>query len=169
MVERSAALLAGGAEPVAGLVLPNAKFFPDTFDGGVRGVRRLLRRVVKHAGLSDIPIALRMPKPADEVLSGGGGCSTGGCSTKGGGGGERVQRVVATDDGYAVTILPQEVANPTVLTVAMVRAISHIFLQEAELYDVFDHGEGELAIDLTGTMLGFGVLLANGAYLYSKG
>lgn len=170
LIERCAALYGGGAEPVSGLVQPTGKYFPDVFDGGQKGVRKLLKRVIKHAGLSDIPISLRIPKPKDELLSGGGGCSSGGCSTSGaGGGGERVQRIVETDEGYAVSILPQEVANPTVLTVAMVRAVSHIFLKEAELYEAFDVGEGELAIDLAGTMLGFGVLLSNGAYLYSKG
>jgi hypothetical protein len=168
LVERSAALLEGGAEPVSGLVLPNAKYFPDVFDGGRRGVKRLFKRIVKHAGLTDIPMKVTIPQPEEEVL-GGGGCASGACSTGGGGGPQRVQRITETDDGYTVAILPQEVGNPTVLTVAMVRAISHIFLLEAELYDAFDHGEGEVAIDLAGTMLGFGVLLSNGAYLYSKG
>ncbi len=169
LIERTAALVAGGAEPVNGLILPNARFFPDTFDGGRKGVRKLLKRVVKHAGLSDIPISLRIPKPKEDVLSGGGGCSSGGCGTGGGGGQEQIQRLRETDDGYEVAILPKEVANPTVLTVAMVRAVSHVFMKESGLYDAFDHGEGELAIDLAGTMLGFGVLLCNGAYLYSKG
>jgi hypothetical protein len=168
LVERSAALVAGGAEPVSGLVLPNAKFFPDVFDGGLKSVKRLLKRVVKHAGLSDIPITLTVPRPQEDLLAGGGGCSSGGCST-GGGGGEQVQRIVETDHGYQVAIMPKEVRDPTVLTVAMVRAVSHVFMKEAGLYEEFGHGEGELAIDLAGTMLGFGVLLANGSYLYSKG
>lgn len=168
LVEKCAALVAGGAEPVNGLILPNGKFFPDAFDGGVRGVRKLLARVVKHAGLSDIPFALHVPKPAEDILSGGGGCSSGACGTSAPRQ-ERFQRIAESDDGYTVTILPQEVKNPTTLTVAMVRAVSHAFLKEASLYEEFDHGESELAIDLAGTMLGFGVLLANGSYLYSKG
>ncbi len=174
LIERSAALLAGGAEPVNGLILPTGHFFPDTFDGGRQGVRKLLKRVVKHAGLSDISISLNIPKPDEELLSGGGGCASGACSTSApkepsAPREQRSQRILETKEGYAVTILPQEVSNPTVLTVAMVRAVSHIFLKETELYDSFDVGEGEFAIDLVGTMLGFGVLLANGAYLYSKG
>lgn len=168
LVEKCAALVAGGTEPVSGLILPTGKFFPDAFDGGLRSVQKLLSRVVKHAGMSDIPFTLRVPKPADDLLSGGGGCSSGACGPSAPSE-RRFQRIEETDDGYSVTILPQEVKNPTALTVAMVRAVSHAFLKEASLYEEFDHREGELAIDLAGTMLGFGVLLANGSYLYSKG
>ncbi len=168
LVERCAALHAGGAEPVKGLVLPNGSYFPDVFDGSLRSVKRLLKRVVKLAGLSDLGFSLKVPRPDDDVLGGGGGCASGACSTTSRGP-EPLRRIVAKGDGYEVTILPQEVSNPTVLTVAMVRAVSHAFLTESELYEAFEPGEAELAIDLAGTMLGFGVLLANGAYLYSKG
>lgn len=166
ILSKCAALVDGGAEPVGGLVLPTSKFFPDQFDGSTRAVERLLERVVRLAGLSDIDIELEMPRAADD-LGAGGGCSSGACGT-GAAPAARVKRVQETEDGYRIAILPQEVGHSTILTTAMVRAVSHIFMREAELYDAFDAREAELAIDLVGTMLGFGALLCNGAYIYAK-
>jgi hypothetical protein len=151
ILAKAAAVHAGGAEPVSGLVLPTAEFFPDAFDGSLEAVKRLLRRVVRLAGLSDVPVRLRGAVPAAGPRSG------------------KNERVTATDDGYHVAIQPSEVANPTVLTSAMVRAVSHIFLREADLYRPFRRGEAEAAVDLTGVFLGFGVPLSNASYIYKKG
>src|SRR5690606_12695128 len=61
----------------------------------------------------------------------------------------------------------QEAGHPVVLTTALVRAVSEIFLHEAEAWDAFDPRERDAAIDLCGSALGFGVLLCNGSYIYS--
>jgi len=151
---------------VSGLVLPTGEFFPDHFDGSEKAVRRLLARVVRLVGLSDIEIGLNLPRP-DDRGGAGGGCSSGACGS-GAPTVAQVKRVEETDDGYRIAILPQEVGHTTALTTAMIRAVSHIFLREADLYEAFDVKEAELGIDLAGTMLGFGALLCNGAYIYSK-
>jgi hypothetical protein len=168
ILEKGARLLEGGAEPVAGLVLPTGKFFPDHFERSEKGVARLLRRVVKHAGLSDMSIKSRLVVPEQDEL-GGGGCSSGACGTGGGGGGTQVQRVEESSDGYTVNLMANELSNPVVLTTGMVRAVSHIFMKELGLYQDFDRSDAEAGSDLCGVLLGFGVLLANGAYIYKKG
>lgn len=38
------------------LVLPTEKFFPDTFQGDAKSLRRLVKRMQAHAGMSDIPL-----------------------------------------------------------------------------------------------------------------
>lgn len=167
MLVAAARLVRGGAEPVSGLVLPNGKFFPDAFDGSPRAVGRLLRRIVKHAGLSDLPVKAHLVVPEGEALSGG-GCSTGACGVGSADAG-KVARVEERADGWTLNVTASEVRNPTQLTTAMVRGVSHIFLREAGLYGEIDRHQAEGAVDLTGVLLGFGVLLANGAYIYAKG
>lgn len=167
IIERSARLVDGGAEPVSGLVLPTGKFFPDHFDRTAEAVSRLMRRVVKLAGLSDLDILANVV--AADGSDGGGGCSTGACGVGAGGAAPKVQRVEPRGDGWTVNIIANELGNPTVLMTAMVRAVSHIFMKEADLYASFDRRDAELGIDLCGALLGFGTLLCNGAYIYSKG
>jgi len=163
-----AQLLAGGAEPVSGLVLPTSKFFPDHFDGRPASINRLLERVAGHAGLGDASLSL------DIVGAEGSGdrCGSSGCCSTGGPTPQisRVKREsTCAGDRYVVAVLPQEIGNPTVLTTAFVRAVSHIFMLEAALHEEVALPEAEVAIDLAGVLLGFGVLLANGSYIYSKG
>jgi hypothetical protein len=148
------------------LVLPNAEFFPDRFDGSPTGLDRLLQRMLKHAGLSDQCVTLAVAQA--EAADAGGSCSSGGCgpalpaTTK-------LQRVREVDGDYVVTILPQEVGHPSVITTVMARAAAHIFMLEAELYDDFEPAQAEMVVDAAAVMLGFGVLLGNGSYVYSKG
>ena len=73
------------------------------------------------------------------------------------------------EDAFTVNVVVNELGNPVILTTAMVRAVSHIFMKEADLYPSFQRSDGEHGIDLVGVMLGFGSLLANGAYVYRKG
>jgi hypothetical protein len=73
------------------------------------------------------------------------------------------------DDGYVVGVAAAEVGHPVVLTAGLVRAVSYAFLKEADLFAEFQRKDYEPVVDLAGVLLGFGVLLANGAYIYSKG
>ncbi len=166
MLNSAARLVTGGAEPVSGLVLPNAKFFPDHFDRSDQAVARLMKRIAKLAGLSDVSIGVRIARGEN---ASGGNCSSGACGTGGGGGSEKRPRVEAHGDGWAINVAASEVSNPTLLTTGMVRAISHIFLTEADLYPQMDPRQAEGAVDLCGVLLGFGVLLCNGAYIMAKG
>lgn len=165
ILDKSARLLQGGAEPVSGIILPTAERFPDKFDKSPGSVRTLLKRVARHAGLNHVGIEGNLVVP-DEG-GGGGGCASGACgipSTP-----QKIQRVEKIKKGYRVNIIANELGNPVILLTAMVRAVSHVFLQEADLAHHFSRKDYEPGIDLTGVLLGFGTLLCNGAYVYRKG
>src|SRR5262245_30999386 len=130
ILRTTAALLQQGAEPVRGLVLPTSTFFPDAFDGSPDAVGALMKRIQEHAGLSDLRVELGIVSPeADEIKVG--GCSSGACGGAGPIGG-KLDRVSQVDEGlYAVMVAAGEVRNPAVLTTALVRATSFMFMKEA--------------------------------------
>jgi len=170
ILSHTATLLERGAEPVRGLVLPNGDFFPDRFDGSPPAVAALMARVQGHAGLADLGVELSILTPEGEEAAKV-SCSSGAC---GGGGSGKVNfeldRVVRRDDGsYAVAIGAAEIKNPVVLTTSMVRAVSCMFMTEADAYRGTLATDREPLTDLAGVLLGFGVLLANGSYVYMKG
>ncbi len=169
ILSSAAQLIEAGTEPVSGLVLPNARFFPDVFDGTPKTIEQLLGRIVHHAGLDDIEFRLAVVSPEGET-TGGGGCNSGGCSS-GGSSATQLRRVApAADDDSAwiISVAAQEIGNPTVLTTALVRGVSYVFLREAELLAQIEPEQVEATVDMTGVFLGFGVLLANGSYIYAK-
>src|SRR5512139_108032 len=133
ILHRIASLLEQGAEPVSGLVLPTEEFFPDVFDGSPRSVGKLLERIVAHAGLSDLAFELNLVSPEGQTESV--GCGSGAC---GPGGKIEVSsdRVGRRKDGsYVVAVGTNEVRDPVVLTTALVRAVSCMFMTEAEAYE----------------------------------
>ncbi len=167
ILSHTATLLEQGAEPVRGLVLPNGEFFPDAFDGSPRSVAALMKRMQHHAGLSDLSVDVAIVTPEGEAQTG--SCASGAC----GGGGKmdlKLNRVVKRDEGeYTVNLGAGEIRSPVVLTTAMVRAVSAMFMEEADAYRGQISEDHEPLTDLAGVLLGFGVLLANGSYLYMKG
>jgi len=167
MVRRTAGLLRLGAEPVRGLVLPTGEFFPDRFDGSPASVAALMARVQDHAGLSDLDVELAIVSPEGEAQTV--SCSSGAC----GGTGKidaRLDRITRRNDGsYRVALGAGEVRNATVLTTAMIRSVGFMFMTESGAYDDLPGPEREPATDLVAVLLGFGVLVANGSYIYAKG
>ncbi|EYF01567.1 hypothetical protein [Chondromyces apiculatus] len=169
ILRTTATLLDLGAEPVRGLIQPNGDFFPDTFDASPRAAAAVLARVQEHAALADTKIALNIITPEGEARAGG-GCSSGACATPSTGNGEKFERVtLLADGGYLVSVAAAELRHPVVLTTAFVRAISFIFLTEAGAWESLQPRDREPAIDLAAILLGFGVLVANGSYIYAKG
>ncbi|HTN84121.1 MAG TPA: hypothetical protein VL242_10560 [Sorangium sp.] len=166
ILRTTAALLQHGAEPVRGLVQPTAEFFPDPFDGSPKTVAALMLRVQEHAGLQDLPVELAVVTPEGQASTV--SCSSGAC------GGvaldTKLERVARRDEGgYRVAISAGELRNPTVLTMAFVRAVSFMFLSEADAFDALVPPDREPAVDIAAVLLGFGVLATNGSYLYAKG
>lgn len=166
ILRTTAVLLEHGAEPVRGLVQPTAEFFPDPYDGSPKAVAALMLRVQEHAGLQDLEVDLAVVTPEGQARTV--SCSSGAC------GGmplpTKLDRVVQRDDGgYQVALSAGELRNPTVLTTTLVRAVSFMFLSEAGAFDEILPPDREPAVDLAAVLLGFGVLVANGSYLYAKG
>ncbi len=167
ILRHTATLLEQGAEPVSGLVQPNGEFFPDHFDASPRALAALMNRVKEHAGLGDLTIDLSIVTPEGEAQKV--SCASGACGP-GGKIDTKLGRVSQRGDGdYMVAVTPGEARNPVVLTTTFVRSVSHIFLTEADAYRGVIPTDREPVADLAAVLLGFGVLMSNGAYLYMKG
>jgi hypothetical protein len=151
------------------MVLPNGRFFPDTFTGDFPSVRRLLGRMQGHAGMSDIPIALGVAGAEElDAACGSGGCGSGSCATPGAPAGPAAARLVDLGDGWQINIDPSEARNPVVLTAALARSLGHVFLLEETSLERPIEEPLEVSIELTTVALGLGTLLLSGSYLYQK-
>jgi hypothetical protein len=169
ILSNTATLLELGAEPVQGLILPTGEFFPDRFDGSPKGVAALMTRVLAHAGLTDLKVELTIVTPEGESESV--NCASGSCCSSGKAQLDaRMNRVTRRDDGsYVVMVSSGEIKSPVALTTGLVRAVAYMFMTEADGYTRVPAPEREPLTDLAAVMLGFGVLMANGAYMYHKG
>lgn len=148
------------------LVLPTGRYFPDTFTADREGATRVLRRAQEHAGLSDVPIELAV-LGAEEAA--GGSCSTGGCSTScapPAAPGE-LTRVAPDGDGWVITLSAPELNHAIQLTSTLAIALGAIFLLETAEEDEPTRAR-DGAAELAAVGLGFGVLLLEASYIYSK-
>jgi hypothetical protein len=167
ILSRTAAILELGVKPASGLVLPIEDFFPDRFDGTPRSVAALMTRIQGHAGRSDLKIVLALLTPEGEAQAV--SCASGACGSSGAID-TRLDRVARRDDGsYGVALGTGEARNPVVLTTTLVRAVASIFLIETHAFAAAPEAEREPLTDLAAVLLGFGVLVANGSYIYMKG
>jgi hypothetical protein len=164
------------------MVLPNSDFFPDAFRADEASVHRLVRRLCKHAGMSDIPIDVRLVATGEGAAAGGcgtGACSTGGSSTGGSGGGAcgpggseselPVARIAEAAEGWQLSVYDVELAHPSLLTTRLVRALAGVFLAETSSSRAAVEPPLGVSIDLTAVALGFGTLMLEGSHVYQKG
>jgi hypothetical protein len=166
ILRTAARLLQDGAEPVRGLVLPTAAFFPDKFDGSPRSVAALCARIQEHAGLTDVTTEVNIAAPDGTVQKA--SCSSGACGS-GGAFETKVDRVARRPDGsYVIGVGAGEVRHPVALTTALTRAVSLVFLVEAGALETTPPRDIEATVDLAATLLGFGVLATNGSHIYMK-
>ncbi|MEO7108910.1 MAG: hypothetical protein ABI183_00615 [Polyangiaceae bacterium] len=148
------------------LVLPNGDFFPDDFERDAESVVNLLRRMLTYAPLSaDLDIRLRFLEEDEAKASSCGPCGCGPTAKDGSSAGAG-SNVTETDHGYVIDLNVADVGHATVLTTALARSIGEIVVHEA--------GE-EIAAraiavraEIAAVASGFGVILANGAYIYGK-
>lgn len=150
------------------LVLPASEFFPDRFTADAKSAARLVRRMRGHAGMSDIPIKTRVLGSARAEAGGScgtGGCGTGACETPSD---EPQPRIVDRGDYWRVQIPEPELGHPTVVTTGVARALGAIFLLETRADDTAIEEPFEVSVDVAATALGFGALLMQGSYIYSK-
>jgi hypothetical protein len=149
------------------LVEPTGEYFPDEFSLSPEGVGGTLQRMLHYAPVSD---ALRLELQFVEAEGGGGGgsCGTGGCGdSKGGGAAAPIGEAIGRGDGaYRVLVAVSDVGNPVMLTASLARSAGGIVLGEAG-EDETGEGRGMLA-EIAASACGFGLLLLNGACVYSK-
>ena len=149
------------------LVLPTEKFFPDTFNGDVKSLRRLVKRMREHAGMSDIPVKPVLTDAEAEGHAQGGGCGSGSCSTPKASA-EAPERLVDDSEGWRLQFQAAELRHPVALTATVARALAHVFLVETLGEGEAIDEPAELTVDLTAVALGFGELLLEGSHIYSK-
>jgi hypothetical protein len=150
-------------------VLPNAEFFPDRFTGDAASVERLAARMQGYAGLEGLEIGTRLV--GEPAVASGSSCGTGACSVPGCGpmasDGEKGPRIERTNDGYLFRVPSEELGHSIVLTARLATAFGAVTLVER-------HPRGaalaahQVEAELAATALGFGVLLLEASYLYSK-
>lgn len=161
------------------MVLPNSDFFPDAFRADEASVHRLVKRLCKHAGMSDIPIGVRLVATGEGAAAGGcgtGACSTGACSTGAGSSSgedgepeQPVARVAEAAEGWQLSVYDVELAHPSLLTTRLVRALAGVFLAETSSSQAAVEPPLGVSIDLTAVALGFGALMVEGSHVYQKG
>jgi hypothetical protein len=151
------------------LVLPNGEFFPDRFTGDAASVERLAARMQGYAGLESLEVQTRLV--GESVPASGASCGTGACGVPGCGpmasDGEKGPRIERTGDGYLFRVPSEELGHSIVLTARLATAFGAVTLVERHPRGAAlaaNQAEAELAA----TALGFGVLVLEASYLYSK-
>lgn len=170
------------------LVLPNGAFFPDPFSGDEDSVEMLLRRMQSHAGLSDIPLELRIIAQGCADCDGKCGhgdaacgckhgnaahksCGTGTCGSCGPELQEPVTdpRLVDLGDGWRIQIPATELANSIVLTANLAKSLGLIFLLDTRpAGQALAESNLDIACETAAVALGFGGLLLAASYVYAK-
>jgi len=151
------------------LVLPNNEFFPDEFRSNERALKRLVKRMQRHADMTDIPVETRL------VEEGGGSGEPGGCSSgpscscgEDGHPNEPLERLVDQGDGWVIQIPEAETKHAVVLTTNVARSLGYVFLMETRAEGETIDPPIDVTADLAAVGLGFGVLLLEGSYIYQK-
>lgn len=169
IVERYARLLAVVGREIGKrpLVLPNAEFFPDRFTGDDASASALVGRMMDHAGLADVPLTTRIIDESEPESPHGGGCSSG-CQVPAALAAS-VPRLTDDGDEWTLNIPRYELSHSVVLTAMVARALGHVVLVETLPTGGRLEAPVEVTADHAAVALGFGPLLLEGAYIYSKG
>lgn len=149
------------------LVLPNAEFFPDAFRKDAPSTAALVRRLQAHAGMLDIPLRTRVLGSSAEAdcRATGGSCGSCGPTWLDS---ESQSGLVDTGDEWQLTLSRDQLSHPVALVTHLCRVLATIFLVETERDPAHRQLEPPLLVDLLAVGLGFGALLLEGAYVYSK-
>jgi hypothetical protein len=133
------------------IILPNAIFFPDPYDGSPEAVRRMFNRVCGYMNVSAESVGLvvmdesRRPEfvnASGDLLPGVAGLYEEG------------------HDGFLVRLERDQFYRPMDLVGTIAHELSHLRLMGEARIDP-ERFDNELLTDLTATYLGFGIFLAN--------
>jgi len=169
VVERYARLLVAVDEDLGDppLVLPTAEFFPDRFTADEASASRLVSRMMRHAGLDDVPMTTRVVDGQESESPHAGGCQSG-CAVPFANG-PNAPRLLDDGDGFVLNVPAPELRHPVVLTTMVARALGRVLLVEALPPGTAPESPVELVADYAAVALGFGPLMLEGAYIYSSG
>lgn len=145
------------------LVFPDGRDFPDPFREDEPSAQRLLSRMQRYAGMSDIPITLGLVGSSGSVDS---SCGSGACAVPRVPAAANLARVLDEGDRWLVTASPLELKHPIFLTTELARSLGLIFMLEIE--EPGDPAASPFTVELMAVMLGFGGLLLQGAHVYQK-
>lgn len=140
------------------LVLPNGEWFPDRFTGDQESLELLLARMQGYAG-EEAPIRALVTGEVSDCESG--SCGTGSCAAPAVG--SESPTLSRDETGYLIQIPGPALSHPIALTATLARMLGHVRLSEAGEAD-----PSAMPAELSATALGFGVLLLEGSFLYSK-
>jgi hypothetical protein len=150
------------------LVRHDGEYFPDPFEKDEASVARLVQRLQSHAGLSDIPVRVRLVSADAEQISAGTGCGSGGCAPAKLGDTPSTARLEEQADGWILNVFDAELHHPVALTAQLSRALARIFLAETSSEAAPVEAPVEVSTDLTCVALGLGSLVLEGSYIYAK-
>jgi hypothetical protein len=184
LVQRYARLLSRSGDEIGErpLVLPNGDFFPDEFRSNERALRRLVKRMQRHAGMLDVPIETRLLEDAGgSHACGSAGCGAAGGARSGGSCGcgkdqcddsdghhSPPPRLLDEGDHWVLQIPELETKHPVVLTTQVARSLGYVFVAETLTEGQVIEPPIDVTTDLAAVALGFGVLLLEGSYIYQK-
>lgn len=143
------------------LILPTNEWFPDRFTGDQASFEALVARMQGYAGLEEIELEAQLVGADGSPACGPSGCGPSGCGTpKPTAEGPRLS---ATRQGFLLEMPAAAVSQPIAFTASVARALGQIRLVKAG-----DTSGDPMRAELAATALGFGVLLMEASYLYSK-
>lgn len=158
------------------LVQPTGRFFPDTFKLEPAAIAQMFARMRSYAPLAEgLAVELAFVEPEDS----GGGCGSGGCGTGACAPGDKEKGkapaapppsgfVQPLEEGYGVVLSTKDVGPAPVLAACLARATGTLVLHEAGMADEPGH-DGAADGEVAAAVCGLGLLLLNGASVYSKG
>jgi len=148
----------------AKLVLPNASFFPDTFEPSARGVQRLLTRMQTHASLLDVPVEVTVHDESEDHSQG--ACGSGACAPKAKA--DQLGRLQLEGDLWRLNLTRGELGHAVGLTTLLCRSLGVVLLEETRKEGTPSLAHRADLSELAAVQLGFGVLLLEGSHVYSK-
>lgn len=154
-------------------MLPNGTFFPDDFDGDPGSVNLMFWRLQEHSNLTDLEIELRFINDASESSGHGGSCGTGSCSTKGSGSKARsiLPQVEKLSDGSVqVDVHLSDAKTATTLASSLATSLAQAHLLHLGVSEgPWTREQWPSVCELHAIRLGFGALLCEASYMFSKG
>lgn len=155
VIDQLAALVRGhGITPLVASALIDAdeRWFPDPWAGGEASMRRLLRRLLRYAGLPDARVSVTIHDEGPNASGGTGNAAP-------------VWLDALTDGVMRFTVLGSALKNPLVFVPASARAAAEGWRRHHGL-PVGDDTNAQRRLDVTAIYLGFGRLTVDAANRY---